>query len=291
MSGGPDSLALLLLAHAARPGAVGAATVDHGLRAESAAEAQWVAELCRSLGVPHQTLRVCVEAGNLQSNAREARYRALDQWVGDRGLAALSTAHHADDQAETLVMRLNRGSGLPGLAGVRPAGSIPGGSGLLIRPLLGWRKRDLDELVRATSIAPIADPSNRDDRFDRVRIRQALAGAEWLDPLALARSAALLGEAEAALEDMVVQTYVEAVSRKDDGLRFAVCRSDFVRLEVIGRIFGEMGTEPPRSEIARLMARLVAGKNGSLAGVLAVPSSEGGAELWTFRREPPRRSR
>ena len=196
VSGGPDSVALLLLDHAARPGSVEAATVDHGLRPESAAEAQWVAQLCQELGVRHETLRVAVEAGNLQSKAREARYDALDDWMGRSGLIVVATAHHADDQAETLLMRLNRGSGLPGLTGVRPSGAVPGGKGRLLRPLLGWRKTELEALVRAAGIEPIADPSNRDSRFDRVRIRQALAGADWLDPLGLARSAALLGEAD-----------------------------------------------------------------------------------------------
>lgn len=288
VSGGPDSVALLLLAHTARRGAVEAATVDHGLRAQSAGEARWVGELCRSLGVPHQTLRVDVAAGNLQSNAREARYHALDRWLDRRGLAALTTAHHVDDQAETLLMRLNRGSGLAGLVGVRPCGTVPGGSACLLRPLLGWRKAELEELVRAAGIEPIADPSNREIRFDRVRIRQAMAGAGWLDPLALARSAALLGEAEAALERVVAQTYTEQVTRAQDGFRFAVAQTDYIRLEVVRRIFAEMGYAPARSEIARLVARLNAGENASLAGVLAVPSS--GGECWTFRPEPPRRA-
>jgi len=290
VSGGPDSIALLLLAHAARPGSVEAATVDHGLRPESAAEAQWVAQLCQELGVRHETLRVAVEAGNLQSKAREARYHALDDWMGRSGLIVVATAHHADDQAETLLMRLNRGSGLPGLTGVRPSGTVPGGKGRLLRPLLGWRKTELEALVRAAGIEPIADPSNRDSRFDRVRIRQALAGADWLDPLALARSAALLGEAEAALEGLVAETYSKQVTRVKDGFRFAASQTDYIRLEVVGRIFGEMGAEPPRSEIARLVARLGAGENASLGGILVTPSSETGIDCWTFRPEPPRRA-
>jgi len=290
VSGGPDSIALLLLAHAARPGSVEAATVDHGLRPESAAEAQWVAQLCQELGVRHETLRVAVEAGNLQSKAREARYRALDDWMGRSGLIVVATAHHADDQAETLLMRLNRGSGLPGLTGVRPSGTVPGGKGRLLRPLLGWRKTELEALVRAAGIKPIADPSNRDSRFDRVRIRQALAGADWLDPLALARSAALLGEAEAALEGLVAEIYSKQVTREKDGFRFAASQTDYIRLEVVGRIFGEMGVEPPRSEIARLVARLGAGENASLGGILVTPSSGTGIDCWTFRPEPPRRA-
>ena len=281
---------MLLLANAARPGAIEAATVDHGLRPESAAEAQWVARLCETLGVPHETLRVEVAPGNLQSRARAARYHALDQWMGQRSLHAVATAHHADDQAETLLMRLNRGSGLPGLAGVRPSGVVPGGRGLLVRPLLGWRKAELEALVRGAGIERIADPSNRDTRFDRVRMRRTLAGADWLDPLALARSAALLGEAEAALQFVVEATWRDGVTRRHDGWRFAVSQTDYIRIEVVGRILAEMNAPAPRSEIARLVARLAGGDNASLAGVLATPSQESGAELWTFRPEPPRRS-
>lgn len=279
-----------MLAHSARPGAIAVASVDHGLRPESAAEAQWVAELCRSLDLPHEILRVSVDAGNLQARARGARYRALDRWLGDHGLAALATAHHADDQAETLLMRLNRGSGLPGLAGVRPSGPIPGGTGRLIRPLLGWRKQKLQTLVRAAAIEPIADPSNRDERFDRVRMRNALSDADWLDPLALARSAALLGEAEAALEEVAAEIHAKRVTSDRDGVCFAVSGPDYIRIEVVGSIFAAMGVAPPRSDIARLVERLGAGENASLAGILAVPSSESGAVCWTFRPEPPRRS-
>ncbi len=263
--------------------------MDHGLRPESAAEAQWVAQLCRTLGVSHETLRVEVTVGNLQSRAREARYQALDYWMERRSFAAVATAHHADDQAETLLMRLNRGSGLSGLAGVRPSGTIPGGKGRLLRPLLGWRKSELEGLVRRAGIEPIADPSNIDTRFDRVRIRQALAGADWLDPLALARSAALLGEAEAALDGLVAAVFSQQVTREQDGFRFAVSDNDTIGLEVVGRIFGEMGAGPPRSELARLVGRLRAGENASLAGILAVPSRENGVECWAFRPEPPRR--
>ncbi|HWU02750.1 MAG TPA: tRNA lysidine(34) synthetase TilS, partial [Novosphingobium sp.] len=177
VSGGPDSLALLLLAAAALPGRVMAATVDHGLRAESAAEAAEVARVCTQIGVSHATLAIAVADGNVQAQARAGRYAALAQWAQQAGVAALCSAHHADDQAETLLMRLNRGSGVAGLAGVRERGLVPGTRLPLLRPVLGWRRAELAGVVAEAGFAAADDPSNRDDAYDRVRMRKALAGA------------------------------------------------------------------------------------------------------------------
>src|SRR4051812_14140111 len=126
VSGGPDSLALLLLT-AAGPMPVLAATVDHRLRAENAGEAAFVADTCRDLGVAHEILPVTVErdGDGLQAAARHARYAALAGWMDRHGATVLLTAHHADDQAETLLMRLQRGSGVRGLAGIRARGGLP----------------------------------------------------------------------------------------------------------------------------------------------------------------------
>ncbi|MEZ5684135.1 MAG: tRNA lysidine(34) synthetase TilS [Novosphingobium sp.] len=152
---------------AAMPERIAAATVDHGLRAEAPSEAAMVARLCGELGVPHATLRVTVGEGNVQSNARAARYAALADWMERDGLGALATAHHADDQAETLLMRLNRGSGVPGLPVVRAWLCVPGTRLALLRPLLGWRREDLARIVSDAGIVAAQDPSNSDDRFDR----------------------------------------------------------------------------------------------------------------------------
>ena len=129
VSGGPDSLALLLLAAKARPGEVEAATVDHGLRPESAAEAAMVADLCETLGVPHRILVadwIRSPTSNIQAEARAMRYRLLNDWAIERGLSAVATAHHADDQAETLLMRLARGAGVGGLGGTRKRRALVG---------------------------------------------------------------------------------------------------------------------------------------------------------------------
>src|SRR5690242_11703442 len=173
VSGGPDSLALLLLAAAARPGEIAAATVDHGLRPGSLEEAETVADLCERLGVPHAILQIewDVPPGSaIQEKAREVRYGALAAWMQDSGIETMTTAHHLDDQAETVVMRLNRGAGVRGLSGMRPLASVPGHPDLrLARPLLGWRQSELSAVCAAASVKPFADPSNEDHRHERVR--------------------------------------------------------------------------------------------------------------------------
>ena len=138
VSGGPDSMALLWLALNAFPGRVMAATVDHGLRPEAADEAAMVAAFCARHGVPHATLRPARPiTGNIQSQARTARYALLDQWRMDNGVGWLMTAHHAGDQIETMLMRLNRGAGVGGLAGVRARNHI----GPRCRTLAEYRAR------------------------------------------------------------------------------------------------------------------------------------------------------
>ena len=215
VSGGADSLALLLLAHAAFPERIAAATVDHRLRPESAAEAAFVARMCAERGVPHAILNADEAIrGNLQAGARALRYRLLGRWAARERLGPILTGHHADDQAETLLMRLNRGAGLSGLAGIRAATGIDGVA--VARPLLGWRRAELAEIVRSAGIAPVEDPANADPRFDRARLRAALAKADWLDPVALARSAGALAEAQAAI-DWATERLVEERLEPVDG--------------------------------------------------------------------------
>ena len=153
VSGGPDSLALLLLGAAACDDVV-VATVDHGLRREAAGEARMVAGLCRRLGVPHETLPVEVAGdGGPQAAARDARYAALEGWAIAAGAGALATAHHVDDQAETVLLRMARGAGVAGLAGVRPLRRLASGLAL-VRPLLGWRRAELGAIVAAAGALP-----------------------------------------------------------------------------------------------------------------------------------------
>lgn len=275
----------MLLAQAALPGAIEAATVDHGLRPEAAAEARFVAGICAARGIPHEILSVEVAPGNVQDRARQARYAALAQWLERRGLDALATAHHADDQAETLLMRLNRASGLAGLAGIRPRTFVPDREHLLLRPLLGWRQAELEEVVARAGIEPVRDPSNADPGFDRVRIRQGLAGTPWINVSGLAASAGNLADAEDALAWATAREYAERVSQAGAGLRYSPLAPSAICLRVVGRIIAELGQPARGGEVARLVTALEGGGEGNLGGVLA----RAGADGWVFAAEPPRR--
>jgi tRNA(Ile)-lysidine synthase len=287
VSGGPDSVALMVLAHAV----LGAdrfavATVDHGLRAQSAAEAAHVAQLCAARGIAHTILTLAMVPGPaVQERARDERYRALAAWCAERGLAALVTAHHADDQAETMVMRMNRGAGLRGLAGIRAHGLVPGSTLPLLRPLLAWRHATLVALVDANGIVPVDDPSNRDSRFERVRVRDGLAGAAWLDPAGLAASAGHLAEADAAL-DWSADRLCADVAGPDIALACDVPRA--LALRVLERVIARLGGSTPRGrDLARWYDRLAAGQVATLAGV----RGDGRARPWRFTVASPHSTR
>jgi len=295
VSGGPDSLALLLLAHALMGELCEAATVDHRLRSESLDEANMVAAVCRKLGVRHEVLTVEVPPGNLQAEARSARYAALDEWARRRFLTALATAHHADDQAETVLMRLNRGSGLAGLAGIRSATWQD--SLCVVRPLLEWRKQELGEVVARAGLDPVRDPSNADPRFDRARMRAALAQADWLDSEAIAASARHAGDADRLLRLMESEELSGSVERVDDGFDYAPRRMgrgdgyELLHARALARAFFELlGVSPRFSEVRRLVDRLNVGEAASLCGYLVTGEGKSEQTLWRVRREPPRRT-
>ncbi|MXP24564.1 tRNA lysidine(34) synthetase TilS [Altererythrobacter indicus] len=286
VSGGPDSLALLLLAKAAMPGKIEVATIDHGLRSESASECAMVKELCSAHNIPCEMISVTVGAGNVQDRARRARYAAFAKWMKRRDLGAIATAHHADDQAETLVMRLNRGSGINGLAGVRPRGVVPGTKLALVRPLITWRRSELAEIVKSAGLDAVNDPSNANPQFDRVRIRQALAEADWLQPQALAASASHLADAEEVLAWASDREWKERVVVEEGGvIRYRPHSPKLVVMRVVLRAITLLGGNPRGGALAALVMRLQNGKDSTLGGVIA--RNENGA--WTFRKEPPRR--
>jgi len=288
VSGGPDSLALLLLASAARTGRIEAATVDHGLRPESGMEAAMVAAVCEELGVAHRTLIADwpeAPAANVQSVARAMRYRLLNEWAIDRGLAAVVTAHHADDQAETLLMRLLRGAGVGGMGGVRARRSLSEDVAL-VRPLLAWRKSELEELVSRAGLRAVDDPSNRDPKHDRSRVRQWLDQNTTVDPARLAASASAIRDADEAL-DWALAPLINSRVKRDAGSLiiepFDLPRE--LKRRLLLAIFAELGATPPRGpELMRAMEQLESGGVATLSGL----KLEGG-EYWRISVAPPRR--
>jgi len=195
VSGGGDSTALLIVAArwaGERGRTIAAATVDHGLRPESAAEAAGVAALCARLGIAHQILRsgnLSAAGGNLSAAAREARFSLLGDWARGQGLSAVLLGHTMDDQAETVLMRLARGSGAEGLAAMQARLQRDGM--VWLRPLLGVRRAALRAVLRAAGVGWVEDPTNEDPRYDRVKARRALAALAPLgiDAEGLARTA------------------------------------------------------------------------------------------------------
>ena len=295
VSGGPDSMGLLVLAARSFPGATIAATVDHGLRDDAPREARMVAQEADALGVRHTILTVTtpIAGASLQARAREARYALLAQWSEASDAMAIATAHHADDQAETFLMRAARGSGLSGLASIRSSAVIEGAP--VVRPLLGWRRAALRAIVRRAGLPFVTDPANSDPRHDRTRFRQLLDRNEWLDPPALARTAAAVAEAERDMADIALLIWREraditadAVLLDPSGLPRDTLRRVARRAIATVRAMGNV-TAPGFDEAANIepmLDSLLAGRRATHGGVLAGPRRG----RWQFRVAPSRRS-
>lgn len=266
VSGGPDSVALLALLaewsrEAGRPRLL-AATVDHGLRAGSADEALGVAALCGRLGVPHSILRWEGEkpTSRLQERARAARYDLLAGEAASFGGAMLVTAHTRDDQAETLLMRMARGSGPSGLAGMRRRMVRQGM--VLARPLLGLPKARLIATAQARGLPFVTDPSNGDPRFARARWRSLtpLLAAEGLD----AERLSLLAERLARLDEAVA-VRADAVSA---ALLSAEAGAPLLRLN-----FDALRQEPEEI-VLRVVAAAIAQLDTEAAGAVRLERLE-----------------
>ncbi len=305
VSGGGDSMALLLLAHAAFPGGVTVATVDHGLRAEAACEAALVASLCAALGVPHVVLGPPgdrIGSAGVQEQARALRYRMLGAWAADTQAPWVATAHQRDDVAESFLLRARRGSGVGGLAAMPRMRRITGGdrqSPLLIRPLLGWSRAELEGIVGCAGAPSVADPSNIDPAYDRSRIRALLAATPELTPGRLARAAENLRHAEDALQWLLDRELPErfaAESEPGPGGPAAILDVANLPYELrrrlvhraIDHVRHENGRAVPWHEqgLDRLTESLGRGEPGTLADVLARPEGD----RWRFTLAPPRRS-
>ena len=205
LSGGGDSTALLHLLHRClkdEPTQLFAATVNHGLRNGAEAEARQAAILCESLGIEHSLLywRGWDMQGNLQNQARRARYTLLTDWAKSKQIAMLALGHTADDQAETILMRMARASGVTGLSGMPVRRTVEGVT--VFRPLLQISRKMLRHYLDQHSIPWSEDPSNDDPRFERVRVRQAMELLEplGLTPLTLSQVAENVSKAREALD-------------------------------------------------------------------------------------------
>ncbi|MGE5146314.1 MAG: tRNA lysidine(34) synthetase TilS, partial [Candidatus Eiseniibacteriota bacterium] len=276
VSGGADSLALVLLAAGwarRRGGIVTALTVDHGLRPEASAEARQVGRWLAARGIAHRRLawRGPKPRHNIQALARAARYGLLTDWCRREGVLHLAIAHHQDDQAETLLLRLGRGSGLDGLAAMAPVAELAGLR--LLRPLLTVPRARLVATLEAMDQDWIEDPTNDDPAHARVRLRAlgpALA-AEGLSAERLAATARRLGRARAALDQAVAALLARAAALDPAGycsLDPAPLRDapDEVALRALGRALTTVsgGAYGPRLDgLERLMAAI---GNGSLGG-------------------------
>ncbi|WP_149575063.1 tRNA lysidine(34) synthetase TilS [Xanthobacter oligotrophicus] len=268
VSGGPDSTALLHLAARWRAGRASgpdliAATVDHGLRAEAAAEAEAVGAFATLLGVPHRILvwQGAKPAHGIQEAAREARYSLLADAGRQAGATAIALAHTRDDQAETVLFRLARGSGLSGLSGMRGDAARHGLA--LLRPFLDVPKARLVATLEAAGLAFVRDPSNGDLRFARPRLRAmapALAG-EGLDARRLAVLARRIARADQALEAATdaAEVAVRRLGTEERPDTFSLdapifaSLPDEIALRLLGRAIHRVGTEGP-VELAKLEA-------------------------------------
>jgi tRNA(Ile)-lysidine synthase len=301
VSGGPDSTALLLMAAdwaERRARRIAAATVDHGLRAESAAEAQAAAKLCDKLGVAHKTL---VWTGpkpstRIQERAREARYRLLAAHARAIRADAIVTAHQADDQAATVLLRLLRGSGV---AGLRSMVAMSARDGIaLVRPLLGVPKADLVAFCRANDLPFVDDPSNADARYARAALGPLLAqlAEHGLDRDALLRLARRAGEADEAIARAAAEFEARLAGDGPIGARALFAAPLAVVQRVLahrlaragGRDASRIGLEKIEALARAIVDALAEGRafRANAGGAIASLSADGELE---FAPEPPRR--
>ncbi len=267
VSGGADSMALTLLVAEAFPGKVYAFTVDHGLREESAAEAHQVATWLGARSIPHRILPWLgpKPIANLQAEARAARYRLLEQACSAVGATLLLTAHHKEDQAETLLLRLARGAGLPGLSAMKSVRRLSAGLDLLLmRPLLDVSRDDLRAYLSQHNQPWIEDPSNQDQRYDRIKVRTLLANPPLpgLTHEAIIQSAKALASAHTALEAWTLEK-VRAHMTWDnlgkivlhDRMKLAAWPDELARRVLLAGLQAASGnTVPPRrADMLRLM--------------------------------------
>lgn len=293
VSGGRDSTALLIASAQLRTDIrlhFEVATVDHGLRGESAQEAEGVRARAEALGFAFHSRTVTVpKQGNLEAHARTLRYRALEDIRRERGLAYVATAHTSTDQAETLLMRLMRGASLRGAAAIRYQ------RGEVIRPMLGLSRDDCEAFLSSGGNAHFEDAMNHDRRFLRTRVRESLlpameelGGAGTLDRLA--HFAALAGEDEALLDEMAQRALSRALLPGDalDGARVLAVPSP-IRRRLLRRWLEWDDIFTDAKLLARVEAALQSSGRCSLPGGLTLESGGGRLRKVSFRLDAPAR--
>lgn len=281
VSGGGDSMALL--AASLDVGAeLRVATVDHGLRPESSAEAEGVARFCAARGVAHETLVWRWDgAGNLPAMARRGRLDALAGWANAQGLSAVLLGHTRDDVAETFLMRLSRRAGVDGLSSMAPA--FRHGGAVFLRPLLEQSREDLRDFLRDRDIAWIDDPTNDDPGYERTRARRALTALAPLgiDAGVLSDVAAQMRSARVALDAGLLELIDEAV--RQEGGDLLVSPAVFEAPEELGRRLnaaafrwiGQLPYPPRRNDLTRIMEAAREGRSATLGGVQMMPEPVG----------------
>ncbi len=282
LSGGGDSMSLLLLlVNWARQNGtiVEALSVDHGFRPEAKDEIALAARQCAALGVAHQSNDWRWDGGgNLQDAARQARRAAFSEWQQTAKLDAVALGHTADDQAETVLLRLARGSGVDGLAAMEPRSTQP--NLILIRPLLGLRRADLRAYLSAKGASWADDPSNDDPRFDRVRARQLLSA---LAPLGLTvdrltRTAQQMQSARTVLRRAARHQAVETVAMDRGDLMLDLAALEATEFETAHRVLAAalsfVSGQQYRPRFDRLAQTLASRKTATLHGCLLTFDAE-----------------
>jgi len=291
-SGGPDSTVLLHVLHRLRRElgvTLCAASIDHGIRPESRAEVEAVAGFANTLGVPFESTRIEVptQGASIQGRARDLRYRALLEIAATRGASSIAVGHTKDDQAETVLARMLRGSGVRGLSGIEARRSDG-----VIRPLLDCRRSDVRAYAIEHDLPFVDDPSNHQRAFERVRIRhEVLPVLLAEDPRLVEHIAALADEAtelnahlDAQLPDLpplgVRRCQVDSLSRLPTPLRVRWIRAWIRR---------ETDLTPTRSHLVEL-GRLLTGRGEVLLGSGWSACRQGGELSLEYREHRTTRS-
>lgn len=302
LSGGADSTALALLARHWRDAVPGrrllALTVDHGLRAESLEEAKQVAKQCKTFDIPHRIIsweQTSQEPlSNLHHQAREARYHLMGEVCVEENISYLLTGHHLDDQAETVLLRLFRGSGVDGLAAMAEKALYPvelvGGKVELIRPLLSFPKEMLVEYLRYQKVEWIEDPSNHHPRFARTQIRallESLGEERALTVNRLSDTAMRMARVKSYLETQTDAAMAGCVRWHEEGyaslnrVAFSTLHEE-IGLRVLSHVLCTLGGHSYRlrmEKLDRAYQYLLESENGqaiTLAGCVLLPSQKKG---------------